>query len=52
MTRSDRGRLLRGGRLVARLVLVWLLVAVALHVLDLRLEDFAMPAREAADVTP
>lgn len=40
----DRGRLLlRGGRAVARLVLVWALVAVALHLLDLWLEDFALP---------
>jgi uncharacterized membrane protein YvlD (DUF360 family) len=37
------GRLLRGGRVVARLLLVWLLVAVALHVADLALDDFAMP---------
>jgi uncharacterized membrane protein YvlD (DUF360 family) len=42
VTRPDRGRLLRGGRLAARLVLVWVLVAVALHVLDLTLDDFAM----------
>ncbi len=42
MTRPDRGRLLRGGRLAARLVLGWVLVAVALHVLDLALDDFAM----------
>jgi uncharacterized membrane protein YvlD (DUF360 family) len=39
----DRGRLLRGGREIARLVLVWALVAVALHLLDLWLEDFALP---------
>jgi uncharacterized membrane protein YvlD (DUF360 family) len=40
---ADRGRLLRGGREVARLVLVWALVAVALRLLDLWLEDFALP---------
>ena len=39
----DRGRLLRGGRAVARLLLVWALVAVSLHLLDLWLVDFAMP---------
>jgi uncharacterized membrane protein YvlD (DUF360 family) len=39
----DRGRLLRGGRVLARLVLVWTLVAVSLHLLDLWLTDFAMP---------
>ncbi|MFL6127426.1 phage holin family protein [Actinophytocola sp.] len=39
----DRGRLLRGGREFARLVLVWALVAVALHLLDLWLEDFDLP---------
>lgn len=39
----DRGRLLRGGRAVARLLLVWTLVAVSLHLLDLWLTDFAMP---------
>lgn len=39
----DRGRLLRGGREIARLVLVWALVAVALHLLDLWLEDFDLP---------
>ncbi|TDV55054.1 phage holin family protein [Actinophytocola oryzae] len=39
----DRGRLLRGGRELARLLLVWALVAVALHLLDLWLEDFALP---------
>ncbi|MCT2581510.1 phage holin family protein [Actinophytocola gossypii] len=44
MTGEDRGRLLRGGRLIARLILVWVLVAVALHLLDLGLEDFAMSA--------
>jgi uncharacterized membrane protein YvlD (DUF360 family) len=42
-TGPDRGRLLRGGREIARLVLVWALVAVALHLLDLWLEDFALP---------
>jgi uncharacterized membrane protein YvlD (DUF360 family) len=35
--------LLRGGRVLARLVLVWVLVAVALAVLDRMLADFAMP---------
>ncbi len=40
---TDRGRLLRGGRAVARLLLVWTLVAVSLHLLDLWLTDFAMP---------
>ncbi|MET1074119.1 MAG: phage holin family protein, partial [Umezawaea sp.] len=40
---TDTGRLLRGGRLVARLLLVWVLVAVELHVLDVWLEDFALP---------
>jgi len=40
---TDRGRLLRGGRVVARLLLVWTLVAVSLHLLDLWLVDFAMP---------
>ncbi|HEY0448543.1 phage holin family protein [Actinophytocola sp.] len=40
---ESTGRLLRGGRLVARLLLVWALVAVALHELDLALADFAMP---------
>jgi len=40
---DDRGRLLRGGRAVARLLLVWALVAVSLHLLDLWLTDFAMP---------
>ncbi|GAB1516026.1 phage holin family protein [Actinophytocola sp. KF-1] len=40
---TDRGRLLRGGRAVARLLLVWALVAVSLHLLDLWLTDFAMP---------
>ena len=39
----DQGQLLRGGREVARLVLVWALVAVALHLLDLWLEDFDLP---------
>lgn len=39
----DRGRLLRGGREIARLVLVWTLVAVSLHLLDLWLEDFDLP---------
>ena len=39
----DRGRLLRGGREIARLVLVWTLVAVSLHLLDLWLTDFALP---------
>jgi uncharacterized membrane protein YvlD (DUF360 family) len=43
MTSAERGRLLRGGRLVARLILVWVLVTVALHVLDEALDDFAMP---------
>jgi len=38
----DSGRLLRGGRVVARLLLVWALVAVGLHLLDLWLVDFAM----------
>ncbi len=37
------GRLLRGGRVVARLLLVWVLVAVVLHVLDGVLTDFALP---------
>ncbi|WNV86060.1 phage holin family protein [Umezawaea sp. Da 62-37] len=40
---TDTGRLLRGGRLIARLLLVWVLVAVELHVLDVVLEDFALP---------
>jgi uncharacterized membrane protein YvlD (DUF360 family) len=39
----ERGRLLRGGREFARLLLVWALVAVALHLLDLWLEDFDLP---------
>ena len=34
---------MRGGRVVARLLLVWTLVAVSLHLLDLWLTDFAMP---------
>jgi hypothetical protein len=42
-TDTATGRLLRGGRVVARLLLVWALVAVALHLLDLWLTDFAMP---------
>ncbi|MFC4855342.1 phage holin family protein [Actinophytocola glycyrrhizae] len=40
---SDRGRLLRGGRALARLLLVWALVAVSLRLLDLWLTEFAMP---------
>ncbi|HWO61896.1 MAG TPA: phage holin family protein [Umezawaea sp.] len=40
---EESGRLLRGGRVVARLLLVWLLVAVVLHVLDGWLIDFALP---------
>ena len=40
---TGSGRLLRGGRVVARLLLVWLLVAVVLHVLDGLLEDFSLP---------
>jgi uncharacterized membrane protein YvlD (DUF360 family) len=40
---TERGRLLRGGRAVARLLLVWTLVAVSLHLLDLWLTGFAMP---------
>ncbi len=44
MTRAHgRRRLLRGGRVLARLVFVWVLVAVALAVLDRMLVDFAMP---------
>jgi uncharacterized membrane protein YvlD (DUF360 family) len=43
VTQEEAGRLLRGGRVVARLVLVWLLVTAALHVLDGLLVDFAMP---------
>jgi len=39
----ESGRLLRGGRVVARLLLVWALTAVALHLADLWLVDFAMP---------
>lgn len=42
-TLDSPGRLLRGGRTVARLVVVWALVAVALHLADLWLADFAMP---------
>ena len=44
MTDEEVGRLLRGGRVVARLLLVWLLVTAALYVLDGLLGDFAMPA--------
>jgi uncharacterized membrane protein YvlD (DUF360 family) len=40
---SGGGRLLRGGRVVARLLLVWLLVTVALRLADVALADFAMP---------
>ncbi|HEY7596736.1 MAG TPA: phage holin family protein [Actinophytocola sp.] len=40
---TEQRRLLRRGRLVARLLLVWVLVVLALHLLDLALEDFAMP---------
>ena len=40
---EESGRLLRGGRVVARLLLVWVLVAVVLHVLDGLLADFALP---------
>ncbi|MCS7480318.1 phage holin family protein [Umezawaea endophytica] len=43
MTEEESGRLLRGGRVVARLFLVWVLVAVVLHVLDGMLADFALP---------
>ncbi|PWW66600.1 alkaline phosphatase family protein [Actinokineospora spheciospongiae] len=43
MPRDTTGSLVRGGRVVARLLLVWVLVAVSLHLLDLWLTDFAMP---------
>ncbi|WP_156757110.1 alkaline phosphatase family protein [Actinokineospora pegani] len=43
MTGESSGRLVRGGRVVARVLLVWLLVAVALHLLERGLVDFAMP---------
>lgn len=39
----DRGRLLRGGREIARLVLVWALVAVALRLLNGWLPGFELP---------
>jgi len=39
---AERGPLLRGGRVVARVVLVWGLTALALHLLDLWLTGFAM----------
>jgi uncharacterized membrane protein YvlD (DUF360 family) len=38
----QRGPLLRGGRVVVRVVLVWALVTAALHLLDLGLTGFAM----------
>ncbi|OLS96381.1 hypothetical protein BJF90_11190 [Pseudonocardia sp. CNS-004] len=37
------GRLLRGGRVVARVVLVWVLAVGALHLLDVWLTGFSMP---------
>ncbi|OLR92425.1 phage holin family protein [Actinokineospora bangkokensis] len=37
------GRLVRGGRVAARVVAVWVLVAVALHLLDVWLSGFALP---------
>jgi uncharacterized membrane protein YvlD (DUF360 family) len=40
---AARGRILRGGRVIARLLLVWVLAAVALHLLDLALAGFTMP---------
>jgi uncharacterized membrane protein YvlD (DUF360 family) len=40
---AARGRILRGGRVIARLLLVWLLAALALHILDLALVGFSMP---------
>ncbi|GAA2852444.1 phage holin family protein [Pseudonocardia halophobica] len=41
-TPVERGPLLRGGRVVARVVLVWALVTAALHLLDVWLTGFAM----------
>ncbi|KAA9165724.1 phage holin family protein [Amycolatopsis acidicola] len=43
MTEAERGRLLRRGRTAARVVLVWLTVALSLHGLDLWLDGFSMP---------
>jgi uncharacterized membrane protein YvlD (DUF360 family) len=42
-SRHGGGRLLRGGRVVARVVLVWLLAVGALQLLDAWLAGFAMP---------
>jgi uncharacterized membrane protein YvlD (DUF360 family) len=42
VTPVERGPLLRGGRVVARVVLVWALVTAALHLLDVWLTGFAM----------
>jgi uncharacterized membrane protein YvlD (DUF360 family) len=38
-----RGRLVRGGRVVARVLLVWLVSVLALRLLDVWLPGFAMP---------
>ncbi|GAB2975295.1 phage holin family protein [Amycolatopsis acidiphila] len=43
MTEAERGRLLRRGRTIARVTLVLLTVALALHGLDLLLDGFSMP---------
>ncbi|TNC24543.1 phage holin family protein [Amycolatopsis alkalitolerans] len=43
MTEAERGRLLRRGRTAARMALVLLTVALALHGLDLLLAGFDMP---------
>ena len=38
-----RGRMVRGGRVVARVLLVWLVSVLALRLLDAWLPGFAMP---------
>jgi uncharacterized membrane protein YvlD (DUF360 family) len=43
VTTPDTGRLVRGGRVVARLLIVWGLTALALRLLDNALAGFAMP---------
>jgi uncharacterized membrane protein YvlD (DUF360 family) len=39
----DSGRILRGGRVLARVLLVWLISVAALRLLDLWLDGFSMP---------
>ncbi|MFC4087058.1 phage holin family protein [Amycolatopsis samaneae] len=42
-TAPEKGRLLRGGRTVARVLVIWIFVSGALHLLDVWLDGFSMP---------